>query len=92
MPFTCGSQLRRSLIKYFYRNYSKTLGADGLRVATTSLLNQTVHALYARWTNLSNFGCKDAATGLCSFAACASTNYYAPCLDTTAFKVSRVAM
>ena len=49
MPFTCGSQLRRSLIKYFYRNYSKTLGADGLRVATTSLLNQ-VNSAYPKST------------------------------------------
>ena len=88
LPFTCGSQLRRSLIKYFYRNYSRTLSAPALRATTAALLNQTVRRLFGRWTDLSNFGCLDPVSGRCLFSACNNhTNFYVPCLDTTDFQV-----
>ena len=88
LPFTCGSQLRRSLIKYFYRDYCPVFSGSGLRSALTSLIEQSVSGMRAGWTDMRNFACLDNVTGQCTFAACTSATYFEPCLSTSAFNVS----
>ena len=87
LPFTCGSQLRRSLIKYFYRDYCPVFRGSGLRSTVGLLVKQNVDVLRAGWTNPHNFACRDAATGLCTFAACDEGAMFEPCLDMAPFNV-----
>jgi hypothetical protein len=83
LPYTCGSQARRSLIKYFYRNHSTMLGRNTLRRNVSDLFQTAVNALLANYTDVRSLGCMDAATGTCRLEACAEmTNGFAPCLAT----------
>ena len=88
LPYTCGSAARRSVIKYFYRDYSTTIGQAALGGNVSRLIRATVQAIYANYTADASRGCLDAATGRCSLAACAfETNGFTPCMDTT-FQIS----
>ena len=87
LPFTCGSQLRRSLIKYFYRDYCPMFRGDKLRSTLGLLVKQNVGVLRAGWVDPHNFACRDAATGLCTFAACDEGAMFEPCLDMAPFNV-----
>ena len=83
LPYTCGSEPRRALIKYFYRNVSAVLSGQGLRQNMTGLLRRVVAQAFANYTDPASRGCLDATTGRCSLAACAEdANGFAPCLST----------
>ena len=82
-PYTCGSQSRRALIKYFYRDYSKSIGTARLSAKVSALVRAAVDARFRNYTAAASRGCLDASTGRCSLAACAlATNGFAPCMDT----------
>ena len=84
LPYTCGSEARRALIKYYYRNVSTMMSGRTLRQNMTALLLRSVQAVVANYTNPLSRGCLDASTGKCSAAACSeNTNGFAPCLSTT---------
>ena len=81
-PFTCGSPARRSIIKYFFRNVTKLVDSTSMNKNVTSLLRNLTLQLEADYTDTSHYGCRDAATGACSAAACFATpNSYTPCLS-----------
>lgn len=83
LPYTCGSAARRSVIKYFYRNYSKALRGGMLAQNLTSLVRTTIDALYRNYTQPYSRGCMDPDTGTCRLEACAlMVNGYAPCMTT----------
>jgi hypothetical protein len=88
-PFTCGSQARRSIIKYFYRNFSSSLSGVGLQNLTVQMLQAQIDQLKRDWTDASNFGCRTKATGKCDVASCSlHDNYYEPCLNMDDFYIS----
>ena len=99
LPFTCGSPVRRSIIKYFLRDYiqqqqqsATTGGALGLKSNITRLIRSTVDAVYANYTSMGSWGCMDPATGRCSLDACQlKGNGFAPCL-TSSYEVSKESM
>ena len=89
LPYTCGSQLRRSIIKYFYRNFSSSLSGVGLQNLTVQMLQAQIDQLKRDWTDASNFGCRNKATGKCDVASCSlQDNYYEPCLNMDDFYIS----
>lgn len=87
LPFTCGSQARRALIKYFFRDYALKHFDEQI----ARLLLDRVKELWQNLTNPSSYGCVDAATGRCTPEACSKQHGYAPCLDTD-FTVSSAAV
>ena len=79
LPFTCGSQARRAIIKYFIRDYcfrNETLDQE-----ITALLEKRVGQLQANWTSPASYGCLNPSTGRCAPEACNTHNSFAPCLD-----------
>ena len=88
LPYTCGSQLRRSFIKYFYRNFSQALSGKGLQNITEHILLAQVNQTRVDWTNVDNYGCLNKATGKCTTDACDLSNFYEPCLNMDDFTVS----
>jgi hypothetical protein len=91
LPFTCGSQARRSLIKYFFRKYTTT-SENGIVGDTNSalsrnlsqLIGEKVASIFANYTDPRSLGCHDPETGTCSLAACAfRVNGYSPCMSTS---------
>jgi hypothetical protein len=87
LPFTCGSQARRALIKYFFRDYA----LKHFDKQITELLLKRVQELWANLTHPNSYGCLDEATGRCTPSACRKEYGYAPCLDTD-FTVSAAAV
>lgn len=81
LPFTCGSQTRRALIKYFFRVYSWAAETDTLDSDLTLLIQSRINEIMLNITNPYSFGCLDAKTGVCSGKACTLENEYRPCLD-----------
>lgn len=83
LPFTCGSQARRALIKFFFRKYSFASDSSGqdLGLNLTQLIQDRLGDLRRNLTNLNSFGCMDMATGRCQPKACTRENEYTPCLD-----------
>ena len=55
-PFTCGSQARRSVIKYYVRDvlFNKRSASN----VTAELILQTLRKSRDVWTNMSNYGCR----------------------------------
>ena len=86
LPYTCGSQARRSVIKYFYRNYSSMLGSgvhSTLSRNVSDLIRRTIEALFLNYTSPNSRGCLNATTGVCSLEACSyDSNGFAPCMST----------
>jgi hypothetical protein len=97
LPYTCGSPLRRSIIKYFFRNYFALFGASSssssqpslsLNTNVSKLIMATVQSIYTNYTAATSRGCLDPKTGRCSLGACnIKTNGFAPCMDTS-FQIS----
>ena len=88
LPYTCGSEARRALIKYYYRNVSGVMSGRALRQNMTSLLRRTVAAVVANYTDPASRGCLDPRTGRCALAACSEDgNGFAPCMS-TAYEIS----
>lgn len=69
-PFTCGSETRRSLIKYFVRRYINEGGTTNQLVQ--KLVRQQVKRLRDAWSNPSNFLCEctGKAAGTRGFSCC----------------------
>jgi hypothetical protein len=88
LPFTCGSRARRSIIKFFFRNYSKTASGEHLSSNISSAILKTVQEIYKNYTSSGSMGCLDKSTGLCHLEACSFyENGYAPCME-TAYEIS----
>jgi hypothetical protein len=88
LPYTCGSPARRSLIKYFMRNFSSTVGQNGQLSGNVSrLMRATVQALYVNYTALSSRGCLEPDTGRCSLSGCSLQHGFSPCMAST-FQIS----
>lgn len=50
VPFTCGSQTRRSIIKYFVRNFAlPAAGESGLCASTAINASVQVHFIYSKF-------------------------------------------
>ena len=81
LPFTCGSQTRRSLIKFFFRNFSLASNGRDLNSNITSLIQERITNLLHNLTDPQSFGCLDLVTGTCQPSACSQSNEYTPCLD-----------
>ena len=79
LPFTCGSQARRAIIKYFFRDYC--FREQSLDSEVYSLLNERIIELRKNFTNPASYGCLNQSSGKCSLAACNKENAYTPCLD-----------
>ena len=91
LPYTCGSPVRRSIIKFFIRDYLQS-GRFNLQRNVSQLILQVVRAMYANYTAPGSWGCLDAATGRCSLDACAlASNGFAPCLSTS-YEITQEAM
>jgi hypothetical protein len=84
LPFTCGSRARRSIIKYFFRNYSTTTSGKELSNNISDTIFKTVKSIFENYTSPNSMGCLDKNTGLCNLQACSFfDNGYAPCMDTS---------
>ena len=83
LPFTCGSQARRSLIKYFFRNVSLTAqGGTALSQNVSKKMKEHMDAILQNYTNGSaSWGCWDPLLQKCTLQGCQFSNGYAPCLD-----------
>lgn len=71
-PFTCGSEARRAVIKYFVRNYAGSVsptgacGTDKLNTTTqdknrqnvVNIVHTRLTQLYKAWSEFSKFGCQ----------------------------------
>ena len=79
LPFTCGSQARRAIIKYFFRDYC--FSSQSLNSQITNLIYARVQELQRNLTNMQSYGCLNATSGRCSPQACTRANGYAPCMD-----------
>ena len=79
LPFTCGSQARRALIKYFIRDFC--FRNDSLHQEITQLIQTRVLQLMQNLTNPASYGCLNQSTGQCSPSACTQQNAFAPCID-----------
>ena len=77
LPFTCGSQARRAIIKYFFRDYV----LQNLDSQVAGLLMARVKELWLNLTNSESYKCLDTTTGRCTAQACTKANSYAPCID-----------
>ena len=89
LPFTCGSQARRSLIKFFFRNVSNNVtGGAGLNVNVSQKIKERTEALIKNYTNASSWGCWDPILKKCHLEACQWSNGYSPCLDNN-YEISR---
>ena len=83
-PFTCGSQARRSIIKYFYRNVTGLTDPNRLNKNVTKMLEDLVKVLQANYTNALSYGCYDEVKGQCTAEACFQTpDSFNLCLDNT---------
>jgi hypothetical protein len=78
IPFTCGSQARRSLIKYFFRNFSSSI-TTGLNISLK--IQDKVQALLLNYTDARSMGCYDNRTRQCRLEACTLDNGFNPCLE-----------
>lgn len=87
LPFTCGSQIRRSLIKYFFRNYSKITNSEGLSKNISIEIFKKVNQIFEDFISDNAKGCFDSKTQECSIQACSSENAYYPCMNTI-FEIS----
>jgi hypothetical protein len=82
LPFTCGSQARRSIIKYFFRNFSKVAeGGKGLSMNVSRKIKASTEALIQNYSDPRSWGCWDPVLRKCHIRACAWANGYAPCLN-----------
>ena len=79
LPFTCGSQARRSLIKFFFRNFSR-VSEGGLSVNVSRKIKDATEALIKNYTDPQSLGCWHPGFKKCSIEACAWDNGYSPCL------------
>ena len=79
LPYTCGSQARRAIIKYYFRDYSSAVSPKSISSNISSLIKQQVDAIYLNYTNRLSFGCGDR----CLLDECGFTNGYAPCMSTS---------
>lgn len=72
-PFTCGSEPRRAIIKYFVRNYAGTVGnipgecgtsdvnrtvQDKNKEVLMNVIHKRLTDLYNKWSDYSNFACE----------------------------------
>ena len=84
LPFTCGSQARRSIIKFFFRNFSKSASGEHLSGNISNTILKTVQEIYKNYTSPGSMGCLDKNTGTCHLEACSFyDNGYAPCMETS---------
>jgi hypothetical protein len=83
LPFTCGSQARRSLIKYFFRNYSQhtAQGGQKLNLNVSQKIKELTERLIQNYSHPNSWGCWDPVAQKCQLSACRWENGYAPCLD-----------
>ena len=82
LPFTCGSSIRRSIIKYFFQTYSHTTTMIGKNLSNSIKIK--VDEIFTNYTNLGSLGCYDPVTERCDSAAvCSFQGGYSPCMDTT---------
>ena len=77
-PFTCGSEARRAVIKYFVRNYAGSVGpmgacgTDNLNTTTqdknrqnvVNIVHTRLTQLYKAWSEFSKFGCQVRVTDI----------------------------
>jgi len=57
-PFTCGSDTRRSVIKYFVREYINSGGGSGANRLAESLVRERIEKLMAAWSDQSKYACQ----------------------------------
>lgn len=80
LPFTCGSNARQSIIKYFFRTYSHMAVGQNL----SRSIQTKVGEIFANYTNPGSMGCYNPTTGMCAHSdTCSFNGGYSPCMDTT---------
>lgn len=91
LPYTCGSQARRAIIKYFFRDYyssdhhnsnsgGSTQEGKSLSANASKLVYEAILSLYQNYTSSASRGCLDITSGKCELAACNLQNGFSPCM------------
>jgi hypothetical protein len=62
LPYTCGSKSRRSIIKYFFRNYSSITNKEGLSQNISSEILKKVNKIYLEFISDNSKGCLNLTT------------------------------
>lgn len=71
-PFTCGSDTRRSIIKYFVRDYINQ-GSAAANLAE-QLVRERIEKLIVAWSDQSKYACRCTENGVHSLACCKTIN------------------
>ena len=89
LPYTCGSQARRAIIKYFFRDYysSDNNAQEGggnngksLSANVSKLVYDAIFFLYQNYTSSASRGCLNLTSGKCELDACTLHNGFSPCM------------